>query len=256
MDLQLSGKVALIAGASRGIGRATAFSLAREGAQLFLVARGAEDLLRTVAELRSQRATVESVTGDLATEEGAARAVKSAIAAFGALDVLINNAGGSGGSGAFDVATASQWRSVLDQNLMSAVWCSQAAVAFMRDHGGGSVVHISSICGREYCTSAPYTAAKAALGGLTKEMAIDLARFGIRVNAVAPGSILFPGGSWARRQEKEPARIAEMVERELPWKRFGTPEEVADAVCFVASPRASWMSGSCVVVDGAQGRAF
>jgi 3-oxoacyl-[acyl-carrier protein] reductase len=256
MDLSLSGKVALVAGASRGIGRATAFSLAREGARLFLVARGAEDLQRTAEQLGAEGATVASATFDLSTEDGATRAVKGAVDAFGGLDVLINNAGGSGGSGAFDVATAAQWRSVIDQNLMSAVWCSQAAVAFMREHGGGAIVHISSICGREYCTSAPYTAAKAALGGLTKEMAIDLARFGIRVNAVAPGSILFPGGSWARRQEKDPARIAEMVERELPWKRFGRPEEVADAVCFVASPRASWMSGSCVVVDGGQGRAF
>lgn len=220
------------------------------------MARGADDLENTAAELRAQGAQVQCVAGDLATEEGAARAVKAAIDGYGALDVLINNAGGSVGSGAFDTATAAQWKQVVDLNLMSAVWCSQAAVSFMRDHGGGVIIHVSSICGREYCTSAPYTAAKAAMVGLAKEMAIDLAKFGIRVCSVAPGSILFPGGSWAKRQEKDPARIAQMIERELPWKRFGAPEEVADVVTFLCSARARWMSGACVVVDGAQGRAF
>jgi 3-oxoacyl-[acyl-carrier protein] reductase len=172
------------------------------------------------------------------------------------VDVLVNNAGGSLGSGPFDVATGEDWRRVLDLNLMSAVWCSQAAVAWMKAHGGGAIVHVSSICGREYCTSAAYSAAKAGMIGLSKEMATDLARHGIRVNAVAPGSILFPGGSWDRRQQKDPQRIQQMIDTELPWRRFGTPEEVASVVTFLCSAQASWMSGACVVVDGAQGRAF
>ena len=256
MDLGLTGKVALIAGASRGIGRAIAFSLAREGAKVFLVARGAEDLARSEAELKAEGATAASLSADLATEAGAQRAVAAALEAFGTLDVLVNNAGGSRGAGAFDSASSAQWRELIDLNLMSAVWCSQAAVGWMKAHGGGVILHVSSICGREYCTSAPYSAAKAAMIGLAKEMAVDLARYGIRVCSVAPGSILFPGGSWDQRQQKHPERIAQMIERELPFGRFGTPEEVADAVAFLASKKASWVSGACLTIDGAQGRAY
>jgi len=256
MELGLTNKTALVAGASRGIGKAIAQALAHEGAQVFLVARGQADLDQAQDELRRAGGKVATLSADLATESGAKAAVDACLAAFGAVDVLVNNAGGSLGTGPFDVATGEDWRRVLDLNLLSAVWCSQAAVGWMKAHGGGAIVHVSSICGREYCTSAAYSAAKAAMIGMSKEMATDLARHSIRVNAVAPGSILFPGGSWDRRQQKDPGRIQQMIDTELPWHRFGTPEEVASVVAFLCSARASWMSGACVVVDGAQGRAF
>jgi len=136
------------------------------------------------------------------------------------------------------------------------VWCSQHAVEHMKARGGGCIVHINSIYGREYGTSAPYTAAKAGLTALTKEMAIDLARHRIRVNGVAPGSILFPGGSWDRRRQTQPEKVEKLVREELPWGRFGTPEEVADVVVFLCSERARWVTGATVPVDGGQGRAF
>jgi 3-oxoacyl-[acyl-carrier protein] reductase len=256
MDLDLKGRAALVTGSSRGIGRAIATALAREGVRVCLSARGAEGLEATAAELRASGAEVVTVAGDVATPEGAAAAVDTAVRAFGALDVLVNNVGGSGGVGAFDVATAPQWKAVLDRNLLAAVWCSQHAVEHMKARGGGCIVHINSIYGREYGTSAPYTTAKAGLTALTKEMAIDLARHRIRVNGVAPGSILFPGGSWDRRRQAQPEKVEKLVREELPWGRFGTPEEVADVVVFLCSERARWVTGATVPVDGGQGRAF
>jgi 3-oxoacyl-[acyl-carrier protein] reductase len=255
MDLELTGKAALVTGSSRGIGRAIATALAREGARVCLSARGAEALEQTAAQLRAGGAQVTTVAGDVATPEGAMTAVDAAVRAFGTLDILVNNVGGSGGVGSFDQATAAQWTQVLDRNLMAAVWCSQRAVELMRERGG-CIVHINSIYGREYGSSAPYTAAKAALTALTKEMAIDLARYRIRVNGVAPGSILFPGGSWDRRQKSQPEKVEKMVREELPWGRFGAPEEVADVVTFLCSERARWVTGATLPVDGGQGRAF
>ncbi len=256
MDLELKGKAALVTGSSRGIGRAIATGLVREGARVCLSARGAEALEATAVQLRASGAEVITVTGDVATPEGAAAAVDAAVQAFGTLDILINNVGGSHGAGAFDTASLAQWKDVLDRNLMAAVWCSQRAVDVMRARGGGCIVHINSIYGREYGTSAPYTVAKSGLTALTKEMAIDLARHRIRVNGVAPGSILFPGGSWDKRQKAQPEKVEKMLREEMPWGRFGTPEEVADVVVFLCSERARWVTGATLPVDGGQGRAF
>ena len=256
MDLELTNKAAIIIGGSRGIGRAIAQGLAREGARVALVARGEEALRATVAALRAAGAEAHAVVGDVATEAGAQAAVGEALETLGGVQVLVNNAGGSLGSGTFEKATAAQWREVMDLNLMAAVWCSQAAVGWMHEHGGGAIVNVSSICGREYCATAPYMAAKAAMIALTKEMSVSLARHAIRVNSVAPGSVMFPGGSWDRRAKSDPERIEKMKRDDLPMGRFGTPDEVADVVTFLCSARAGWMTGACVPVDGAQGRAL
>ena len=133
---------------------------------------------------------------------------------------------------------------------------AQRAAPHLAARGGGSITMIASIWGREGGGAPGYNVAKAAVIALAKALARDLAKQGIRVNSIAPGSILFPGGGWDRRQQADPAGIAAFVERELPFGRFGTPEEVADVVAFVASPRASWLSGASIVVDGGQSRAF
>lgn len=256
MDLELAGKVALISGGSRGIGLAIAESLAREGVRLCVAARGKEALDRAAEKLRALGTEAHAVAVDLATATGAEEAVRATITHFGRIDLLVNNTGGSRSSGSFDTATAEQWQDVMDTNLYSAVWCSQHAVAFMKDHGGGCIVHIGSISGREYTSSAPYGAAKAAMVGLAKEMAVDLAKHGIRVNTVAPGSIMFEGGSWDKRRTTHPELIEKMLAHDLPWKRFGRPEEVAELVTFLCSARATWITGACIPVDGGQGRAL
>lgn len=256
MDLGLRGKRALVTGASRGIGRAIAAGLAAEGCRVALVARTEAEVEAAAQAIRDRGGDAVAIARDLADEAGAEAAVSEAITRLGGLDVLVNNVGGSLGSGGFATVDAAGFRAVLDKNLWAVVYPSQAAVRHMKEHGGGVIVHIGSINGRELGSSAPYVAAKAALTGLTKEMGTSLAPLGIRVCAVSPGSILFPGGSWDRRQKSQPARIEKMIAEELPFGRFGTVEEVADVVVFLCSARASWVAGSTVVVDGSQGRAF
>jgi 3-oxoacyl-[acyl-carrier protein] reductase len=196
-----------------------------------------------------------AVQADLATEKGVADVVMRTVEAFGGLDVLVNNVGLGRGTTITETSDA-EWEEAFDQTLFPAIRASRMAIPHMRRRGGGAIVMIASIYGRESGGRMTYNAVKAAEISLAKSMAQQLAKDNIRVNSVAPGSILFPGGSWHRRQLEDPAGIAEFVARDLPFGRFGRPEEIGAVVAFLVSPRASWISGASVPVDGCQSRSL
>jgi 3-oxoacyl-[acyl-carrier protein] reductase len=258
MDLELKDKVAVVTGSSRGLGLASAKSLAAEGCRVCLCARGEPRLReaeKEIADVAGNPASVLAVAADVSTPEGVQMVVERTAAVFGGIDILVNNMGLAGGGGLLDTSD-DQWREALDQTLFPAVRASRLVVPHMQRRGGGVIVIVASIFGREAGGRMTYNAVKAAEISLAKSLAQQLASSNIRVNSVSPGSILFEGGSWWRRQQADPGAIAEFVRRELPFGRFGHPDEVGDVVAFLCSRRASWISGTSVVVDGCQSRAF
>ncbi len=258
MDLGLTGRVVVVTGGSRGIGFAAAQALVAEGAHVVVCARGAEQLQRAVEQLRIAAvngASAEGVIADVSSEAGVATVIDAAVATFGRLDVLVNNVGLAKGAD-LESTTDADWQDAFDQTLFPAIRASRLAVPHMRKQGGGAIVTVSSIFGRESGGRMTYNAVKAAEISLTKSLAQQLAKDQIRVVSVAPGSILFEGGSLWKRVQADPKGMAEFVARELPFGRFGKPDEIGAAIAFLASPKASWVSGTTVVVDGCQSRMF
>ncbi|HUE90102.1 MAG TPA: SDR family oxidoreductase [Vicinamibacterales bacterium] len=257
MDLQLTGKVAIVTGGSRGLGFASARALVDEGCHVAICARGAERLDQAAGELRigaPPGAQVLPIVADVATAAGVESLIETTINTLGGVDVLVNNVGLGKGATLADTSDET-WQEAFDQTLFPVIRASRAALPSLKRRQG-TIVVISSIFGREAGGRMTYNAVKAAEISLTKSLAQQLAKDNVRVVSVAPGSILFPGGSWHARQQADPEGIAEFVRRELPFGRFGRPEEVGDVVAFLASPRASWISGTTVVVDGCQSRMF
>jgi 3-oxoacyl-[acyl-carrier protein] reductase len=258
MDLELTEKIAIVTGSSKGLGLATAIALLQEGCRVTICARGEDGLVDAMTTLRSVPGGTErvlAVQADLSTEKGVADVILRTVDTFGGLDILINNVGLGKGSDIVGTTDA-EWHEAFDQTLFPAIRASRMAVPHLRRRGGGSIVMIASIWGRESGGRMTYNAVKAAEISLAKAMAQQLARDNIRVNSVAPGSIRFPGGSWDRRVQEDPDGMAEFVRRELPFGRFGRPEEVGAVVAFLVSPRASWISGASVPVDGCQSRSL
>ena len=256
MDLGLTDKIAIITGSSRGLGLASARALVAEGCRVCLCARGEERLAEAAVEVEASArkpGMVLAVQADVSTPAGVEQVIARTVERFGGVDILVNNVGKAGGADLLDTSDA-EWQAAIDETLFPAIRASRLAVPLMRQRGGGAIVLIASIWGRESGGRMTYNAVKAAEISLGKALAQQLAPLNIRVNSVAPGSILFPGGSWHRRQQSDPAGIAQFVSRELPFGRFGRAEEVGAVVAFLASGRASWVSGACLTVDGCQSR--
>ena len=248
MDLGLTGRVVLVTGASKGIGKAIARAFVAEGARVAVCARGRDELEATAAELRAAGGEVVALAADLLAEGETERVARETAAALGPVDVLINNLGGGKSAD-----TEEAWQFTMDVNLGVARRACRAVIPGMKERNRGVLLFISSISGVLPGGSSPaYSAAKAAELMVARSLALQLAPHGIRALAVSPGSIDFPGGGWEQRRQKDPERIERFVREAMPRGRFGTPEEIADVVVFLASDRASLVTGANIAVDGGQ----
>jgi 3-oxoacyl-[acyl-carrier protein] reductase len=246
MKLGLEGRGIIVTGGSRGIGRATALAFADEGSHVAICARGAEALESTEKELRARGVKVHAGVCDVADGRALDGFLDAARSTLGAIHVLVNSASGFG-----VVDNEDGWRAGFDVDVMATVRASWKVVPWLEEAGGGSIIHISSTAALEAPTPPPYAAVKAALVSHSKNLAVQLAPKGIRVNCVAPGSIEFPGGVWDMVHKASPDRY-EAIRRSIPFGRLGTAEEVANAVVFLASDAASWVTGVTLSVDGGQ----
>jgi 3-oxoacyl-[acyl-carrier protein] reductase len=245
MLFDCKGRSVIVTGGSRGIGRAIALAFASCGAKISICARGAEALERTRSELAERAAVAHARTCDLAEPEAIKRYVDGAAEALGGIDVLINNATGFENN-------REMWDACLSVDLLAAVRTSDAAQALLARSIAGTIVNISSISGLAPSARNPaYAAAKAALIQFTTSQALSLAKYGIRVNCIAPGSVEFPGGFWERCKNTDRATYNQVLAG-IPLGRLGRPEEIANVVLFLASPWASWVTGHTLVADGGQ----
>jgi 3-oxoacyl-[acyl-carrier protein] reductase len=253
MKLDIEDRVALVVGASRGIGFAIADGLAAEGARVALAARGLDGLKSAAGKIGRGASPHAADVTDPAAAQALVKAVEKQ---WGGIDILVCNVG-SGASVPPGEETAAEWKRVLDVNLFASTNMIEAARPIMRrGNGQRAIVCVSSICGLA-ALGAPvtYSAAKAALNATVRGLARPLALEGIRINAVAPGNVLFEGGTWARKIAENKSAVDDMLTREVALRRLGTPAYIADLVAFLASPRAAFVTGTVIVADGGQLRA-
>jgi 3-oxoacyl-[acyl-carrier protein] reductase len=243
--IDLTGKAALITGGSRGIGKAIALRLARQGADVAFSYRGNKEAAKaTAAEIEAIGTKALAVQGDVKDPESAEAVVKAALEAFGKVDILVNNAGVTRDDLIMRM-TAEAWREVLETNLFGAFWMTKAVTRPMLKARAGRIINITSVSGQAgQMGQANYSSAKAGLIGLTKATARELASRGITVNAVAPGFVL------TELTQDLPDNLKAEITSRTPLGRFGTTEEVADAVAFLASDEAGYITGQVLAVDG------
>ena len=247
MSLDFTGRKVVVCGGSRGIGRATALGFAAAGAAVSICARGAGQLEVARTEIAAHGHQAHAGVCDLGDADAIRGYIAAAAEALGGIDILINNASGFGMTD-----DAAGWAAGFAVDVMAVVHATQAALPHLQKATAPAVVSVASISAyRPSGRSAPYAAVKAAVVQYTTSQAMMWAKQGIRVNAVAPGSIEFPGGTWEQRKQ-EGSPVYDAVLKSIPFGRLGAPEEVADTILFLASPMARWVTGQTLVVDGGQ----
>jgi 3-oxoacyl-[acyl-carrier protein] reductase len=247
MQISLAGKRAVVTGGSKGIGRSIALAFADAGAAVSVCARGRAALDSTAAEIAARGVKAHAGQCDLADKDAIAAYIGAAADALGGIDILVNNASGFGAGD-----DEAGWAKSIDIDVMATVRASHSAIPFFEQAGGGAILNISSISGYDASVrTPPYAAVKAAVINYTMSQGLMLAPKKIRVNAIAPGSIEFPGGMWEQRRTSNP-QLYNAILRSIPWGRLGRPEEVANAAVFLCSGAASWVTGQTLIVDGGQ----
>lgn len=246
MEISFKGKKVVVGGGSRGIGRSIALAFAGSGADVAICARGPDGLKVAEAELRQHGTKIFTMACDLGDEPQVTGYVNEAAKALGGIDVLVNNASGIGMKD-----DESGWAASVNVDLFATARATRTAIPFL-EQSQGSIVNISSISGlMAVPRTLPYAAIKAALINYTMGQGLALAPKRIRVNAIAPGSIEFPGGVWDQRKTSDPELYQQRL-KSIPWGRLGLPEEIAKVALFLASDLASWVTGQTIVVDGGQ----
>jgi len=246
MKLDLKGKNAIITGASKGIGKSIALNLAEEGANIAFCARGEEALRATEKQLIKKGVNVFAQSCDIGNTEKFDAFLEAVKDKFGRIDILVNNVSALSLGDEY-----SDWENSINIDLLGSVRATRKVIPWMMESGSGNILFISSVSGLEAGSPPAYAAAKAALISYSKTLAVQLAPKQIRVNTIAPGSVEFSGGLWELTKEQNRPFYDKMLST-IPSGRMGTPDEIGKVAAFIVSPCASWVTGTCLAVDGGQ----
>ncbi len=258
VNLSLQNRVAFVAGSSRGIGKAIAAAFLREGARACITGRTEALLSKTLAEFEARYGSenVMSFCGDLADPDVIDQALRKTHDRWNRLDVMVANLGSGSGKPGWQLE-GDEWERLFRLNFWGSVSLAQGAIPILAKNQHGIILFIASITGVEATPAPlPYSAAKAALINYSKNLAGQVAKLGIRVNCIAPGNVLFPGGTWERHLEKDKNKVMQMIDSTVPLARFGTPEEIADIAVFLCSDAAAFVTGACFKADGGQTKSY
>ena len=256
-SLDLTTKVALVSGSSRGIGKGIAYHLLSRGATVYLTGRSQNELDLTYNELRNQFPDhVCKFQGDLSNTSTIAGLLKTINDENGHIDVVVANIGSGRSRMGWDIPD-NLWEESMEINFLSAVRLSRESLRYMMDAKKGAIIFIASIAGVETIAApVPYACAKAALLSYMKNTAPSAAQQGVRMNAISPGNILFPGGTWDQKTHDNPELTEKYIKENVPLQRFGTPDDIGSLVCYLASDDASFITGGNFIVDGGQTRSI